>query len=127
MTWIMLCGNGFCLMGYYLSKKIVEHDAAPLHSDMITLFPAALMELFGEILANIGLVLTKDGGTSQVLDCSYMIWCGLISFFVFQRSLKWFEWTGILLITSGIFIKISIMMPIIFPNYKEKNYCQQEN
>ena len=75
----------------------------------------------------IGDVLTKDQATKAILGSTTMIWCYLISIPLFKREMKTHQWIGILLISVGGFVKVSIIVPGLFPNYVIHDYCTGED
>ena len=63
------------------------------------------MDLVSASLAFIGLGFMKDGGFYQMLRVSSVVFCALLSIPVLKQKLKWFNWTGILIIIAGITLK----------------------
>ena len=96
----MMAGNSFCLLAHLLKARVVDTDRE-VPVNILILLPAALMDLGGEILSNMGLVLSRDAATHDILECSAMVWCGLISVPVFGRRLKLFQWLGMIFIATG--------------------------
>ena len=76
---------------------------------------------------SIGEVLTRDPATKGILKSSTMIWCYLISIPLFKREAKRADWCGFLLIFLGGFVKVSIIVPSLFPNYEILDHCHATN
>ena len=91
------------------------------------LLPPTVFDLLGVTLQNIGLVLTRDGGSFMVIRSSSMIWCALLSIPILGRYPKLYQILGMFVCAAGVFVKSSIMFPFIFANYKEYDYCQDGN
>ena len=113
----MECGQGLCLLAYFLQDHIVgktgeegtEEKEKELAVNIFILFPAALLDIGGCVLNNVGLVMSRDAGTYQMLVSSCMVWCGLISIPVFRRNLAGCQWWGIGVIAFGLFVKACLL------------------
>ena len=55
MVALMMAGNSFCLLAHLLKARVVDTDRE-VPVNILILLPAALMDLGGEILSNMGLV-----------------------------------------------------------------------
>ena len=63
------------------------------------------MDIISTSVAYTGLGFMKDGGFYQMLRVSSVVFCALLSIPVLKQKLKWFNWTGILIIIAGITLK----------------------
>ena len=63
------------------------------------------MDIVGTSLGYIGLGFMKDAGFFQMLRVSPIIFCALLSIPIMKERLRWFQWTGILVVCSGLIIK----------------------
>ena len=63
------------------------------------------MDIVSTSVAYTGLGFMKDGGFYQMLRVSSVVFCALLSIPVLKQKLKWFNWTGILIIIAGITLK----------------------
>ena len=68
-------------------------------------FQAALMDIVGTSLGYIGLGFMKDAGFFQMLRVSPIIFCALLSIPIMKERLRWFQWTGILVVCTGLVVK----------------------
>ena len=75
----------------------------------------------------LGDVLTRDPATKGILKSSNMLWCYLLSVPLFKRDSKVFEWCGILLIFLGGFVKVSVSIHGLFPDYRIQDHCNIAN
>ena len=132
---VMEAGQALCLMVYLFQQlvlgRIVKTRAvAPASEEdreipvnIFIMFPSAVLDIVGVVLNNIGLVLSRDAGTFQMLSSTCMIWCGLLSVPAFRRNMAWFQWCGMAVILLGLFVKARVMIPGIFPEFEEKKDC----
>ena len=98
-----------------------------LDSHPFIFLPTALLDLMAANFISIGEVLTRDPATKGILKSSTMIWCYLLSIPLFKREARGADWCGIMLIFFGGFVKVSIIVPGLFPNYKIQDHCQLAN
>ena len=98
-----------------------------LDSHPFIFFPTALLDLMAANFISIGEVLTRDPATKGILKSSTMIWCYLLSIPLFKRVARGADWCGIMLIFFGGFVKVSIIVPGLFPNYKIQDHCEVAN
>ena len=76
---------------------------------------------------SIGEVLTRDPSTKGIFKASTMIWCYLLSIPLFKRHARVTDWCSIMLIFFGGFVKVSIIVPSLFPNYESLDHCHAAN
>jgi len=88
---------------YKDDPKKVDGDA--LEMNPLVLWPAAALDIVGTSLGYMGLAFMKDAGFFQMLRVSPIIFCGLLSIPILKQKLKWFNWTGILVVCTGLCIK----------------------
>ena len=91
------------------------------------LLPSALLDLVALNFISLGYVLTRDPATKEILKSSTMIWCCLISIPLFQTRPKLYQWLGIVMISIGGFVKVSVTIPGIFPHYIVRDYCNDNS
>ena len=113
-----MCFGAYFFMKYVINKKnpsAIDGDAKDMNP--LILFPAALMDIVATSLGYIGLGFMKDAGFFQMLRVTPIIFCGLLSIPILKQRLKWFNWTGILLVCTGLIIKaIPRVMDSVDPN-----------
>eukprot|EP00091_Calanus_sinicus_P002769 TRINITY_DN12873_c0_g1_i1.p2 TRINITY_DN12873_c0_g1~~TRINITY_DN12873_c0_g1_i1.p2 ORF type:complete len:113 (-),score=23.57 TRINITY_DN12873_c0_g1_i1:376-714(-) len=71
----------------------------------LVLWPAAFLDIVATSLGYMGLAFMHDPGFFQMLRVSPIIFCGLLSMPILKQRLKWFNWTGILIVCIGLLIK----------------------
>lgn len=110
-TLFMMLGETMCFGAYYFLKYVVNRkdpgafDGGAKPMDSLLLFPASLLDIAGTSLGYVGLGFLKDPGFFQMLRTTPIVFCGLLSIPILKRRLRWYQWTGILLIFVGIAIK----------------------
>ena len=109
--------NHFC---YFISSQFLDNQSSP---SRWLFLPSSIMDVIAINMMAIGDVLTKDQATKAILGSTTMIWCYLISIPLFKREMKTHQWIGIFLISVGGFVKVSIIVPGLFPNYVIHDYC----
>jgi len=96
----------YLILKYIVYKddpKKVDGDAKPMNP--LVLWPAAGLDIVATSLGYMGLAFMKDAGLFQMLRVSPIIFCGLLSIPILKQRLKWFNWTGILVVCVGLIIK----------------------
>ena len=121
----MMTGEALCLVGYFFKQPSQDDRDQEIPVNFFILSIPALFDMAGSVMANIGMILTRDAGAFSLAMSSNQFFNGLLSLLVFRRQLAWFQWAGMAIITGGLFVKASVMMPSIFPGYKEQDFCQQ--
>ena len=113
-----MCFGAYFFMKYVINRKnpsAIDGDAKDMNP--LILLPAALMDIVATSLGYIGLGFMKDAGFFQMLRVTPIIFCGLLSIPILKQRLKWFNWTGILLVCTGLIIKaIPRVMDSVDPN-----------
>jgi len=110
-TLFMMLGESMCMVVYVVNKYIVHRkdpaavDGDALDMNPLVLWPAAFLDLFATSLGYMGLAFMRDPGFFQMLRVSPIVFCGLLSIPFLGQRLRWFNWTGILIIGIGIAIK----------------------
>jgi len=110
-TLFMMLGESMCMVVYVVNKYIVHRkdpaavDGDALEMNPLVLWPAAFLDLFATSLGYMGLAFMRDPGFFQMLRVSPIVFCGLLSIPFLGQRLRWFNWTGILIIGIGIAIK----------------------
>ena len=89
--------------------------------------PNALLDLMAVNFITMGDVLTRDPATKGILKSSNMLWCYVLSVPLFKRDSKVSEWCGILLIFLGGFVKVSVSIHGLFPDYRIQDHCNIAN
>jgi len=110
-TLFMMLGETMCFGAYYFMKYVVnkknpdalDGNAKPMNP--LLLFPASLLDIVGTSLGYVGLGFLRDPGFFQMLRTTPIVFCGLLSIPILKQRLKWFQWTGIMMIVIGIVIK----------------------
>jgi len=110
-TMFMMLGECMCMVAYLILKYIVykddpkkvDGDAKPMNP--LVLWPAAGLDIVATSLGYMGLAFMKDAGLFQMLRVSPIIFCGLLSIPILKQRLKWFNWTGIIVLCAGLIIK----------------------
>jgi len=117
-TLFMMLGESMCMLVYVINKY-VRHRADPsvadgdaLEMNALILWPAAFLDLLATSLGYMGLAFLKDPGFFQMLRVSPMIFTGLLSIPILKQKLRWFNWTGMLVVCIGIIIKV---LPKVVP------------
>jgi len=122
-TMFMMLGESLCMGAFLLLKHViyrsdpakVEGGALPMNP--LVLWPPAFMDIVATALGYMGLGFMKDAGTFQMLRVSPIIYTGLLSICILRQRLKWFNWTGILLVCTGLIIKaIPDVLDQVHPN-----------
>ena len=101
-----MCFGAYFFMKYVINREnpaAIDGNAKPMNP--LILLPAALMDITATSLGYIGLGFMKDAGFFQMLRVTPIIFCGLLSIPILKQRLKWFNWTGILLVCTGLIIK----------------------
>jgi len=128
MTFLAMMGNALCMVVYQFKQRVLNRGVEEEHKMVkmrpVLLLPPALMDWIATYLLSLGLVLTRDAGTYEIVKASTMVWCALLAIPVMRRWLRWYQWLGILLVSVGVFVKASIMIPAIFPEYQKHEYCE---
>ena len=120
----MELGQALCLLPYLFQQRLMtKQDDQEIPVNIFVVFPGTILDICGGVLNNLGLVMSRDAGSFQMLTSSRMVWCGLLSIPVFRRNLKWSQWSGVAVIVLGLFVKASVMFPSIFPDYEDRNHC----
>jgi len=111
-TLFMMLGECLC-MGVYLILKYVVYkdtpevidgpDAKPMNP--LVLWPAAFLDIIATGLGYLGLIFMANPGFFQMLRCTPIIWCGLLSIPFLGQRLKAHNWIGILVLSAGLVIK----------------------
>jgi len=110
-TLFMMLGETLCFAAYFILKYGVNKndpdafDGYAKPCNPLIMFPAALLDIVGTSLGYIGLGFMKDAGFFQMLRVSPIIFCALLSIPILKQRLKWFNWTGILIVCTGIIVK----------------------
>jgi len=110
-TLFMMLGECMCMAAYIFLKyviyrkdpKKVDGDALPMNP--LVLWPAAFLDIVATSLGYMGLGFMNDPGLFQMLRVSPIIFCGLLSIPFLKQRLRWFNWTGILLVCMGLVVK----------------------
>ena len=55
-----------------------------------------------------------------------MIWCAIISVPLFHRKINYHQLVGMITIAAGLFVKSSVMIPSIFPDYVQEKHCDPQ-
>jgi len=131
-TLFMMLGESLCMVVYVVNKYIVHRDdpksvdGDALDMSPLVLWPAAFLDIVATSLGYMGLAFMKDPGFFQMLRVSPIIFCGLLSMPVLKQKLKWFNWTGILIVCTGLIIKA---LPNVFTsmlNHHKREGCTIE-
>ena len=64
------------------------------------------------------LIFARRGITA--LYCCVRLWSFMNSP---PNVLRWSQWLAMVIIACGLFVKASVLIPAIFPDYREKNHC----
>jgi len=110
-TLFMMLGESMCMLVYVINKYIIHRadpaavDGDSLEMNPLVLWPAAFMDVVATSLGYMGLAFMHDPGFFQMLRVSPIIFCGLLSMPILKQRLKWFNWTGILIVCVGLLIK----------------------
>ena len=64
------------------------------------------------------------GPVFQAITFSRMLWTSVLSVPVFGRKPRWFQVLGMTTVSVGLFIKASLIIPGIYPDYQKEEYCQ---
>jgi len=110
-TLFMMLGECLCMVAYLILKyvvhkndhKKVDGDALPMNP--LVLWPAAFLDIVATSLGYMGLGFMKNAGFFQMLRCSPIIFCGILSIFFLGQKLKAHNWIGIATICIGLVIK----------------------
>lgn len=110
-TLFMMLGEALCMVAYLILKYIVykddpkKVDGDALEMNPLVLWPAAFLDIVATSLGYMGLAFMKDAGFFQMLRVSPIIFCGLLSIPILKQKLRWYNWTGILIVCAGLIIK----------------------
>jgi len=127
-TMFMMLGECMCMVAYLILKFIVykdnpkklDGDAKPMNP--LVLWPAAALDIVGTSLDYMGLAFMKDAGLFQMLRVSPIIFCGLLSIPILKQRLKWFNWSGIVVVCIGLIIKAIPQVMNTFDPPEDKAY-----
>jgi len=111
-TLFMMLGECMC-MGVYLILKYVVYKENPEKIDgdnptpmsPLVLWPAAFLDIIATAMGYMGLGFMKNPGFFQMLRCSPIIFCGLLSIPFLGQRLKAHNWIGIAVLSTGLIIK----------------------
>ena len=98
-----------------------------LDSSPLLFLPTALLDLTATNFISIGEVLTRDPATKGIIKASTMIWCYLLSIPLFKRDARVADWCSIMLIFLGGFVKVSVSIHGLFPDYRIQDHCNIAN
>lgn len=110
-TMFMMMGECLCMVAYLILKYVVykddpkKVDGDALEMNPLVLWPASALDIVGTSLGYMGLAFMKDAGFFQMLRVSPIIFCGLLSIPILKQKLKWYNWSGILVVCTGLLIK----------------------
>ena len=107
-----------------ISNKVIDEG---LHSSPHLFLPNALLDFMAVNFISIGEVLTRDPATKGIIKASTMIWCYLLSIPLFKRDARVADWCSIMLIFLGGFVKVSIILPGLFPDHEIQDHCHVTN
>jgi len=111
-TLFMMLGECLCMVAYLVLKYIVYKDnpekvdgpdALPMNP--LVLWPAAFLDIVATAMGYMGLGFMKNPGFFQMLRCSPIIFCGLLSIPFLGQRLKAHNWIGIAVLSTGLIIK----------------------
>jgi len=111
-TLFMMLGECMCMIAYLILKYIVFRDdpervdgpnALPMNP--LVLWPAAFLDIVATAMGYMGLGFMKNPGFFQMLRCSPIIFCGLLSIPFLGQRLKAHNWIGIAVLCTGLIIK----------------------
>jgi len=111
-TLFMMFGECMCMGAYLILKYVVYKDnpevidgpdAKPMNP--LVLWPAAFLDIFATGLGYLGLIFMANPGFFQMLRCTPIIWCGLLSIPFLGERLKAHNWIGIGVLSLGLMIK----------------------
>jgi len=127
-TLFMMLGETLCFGAYFLLKYVINRsdpeafDGYAKPCNPLIMLPAALLDIIGTSLGYIGLGFMKDAGFFQMLRVSPIIFCALLSIPILRQKLKWFNWTGILIVCIGIIVKAIPQVIETFDPNPDKSY-----
>merc|ERR1719454_356270 len=102
-----LCMGAYLILRYVVYKDTPEvidgPDAKPMNP--LVLWPAAFLDIIATGLGYLGLIFMANPGFFQMLRCTPIIWCGLLSIPFLGQRLKAHNWIGILVLSGGLVIK----------------------
>jgi len=111
-TLFMMFGECLCMGAYLILKYVVYKDnpevidgpdAKPMNP--LVLWPAAFLDIFATGLGYLGMIFMANPGFFQMLRCTPIIWCGLLSIPFLGQRLKAHNWIGIGILSTGLMIK----------------------
>jgi len=111
-TLFMMLGECLCMVAYLILKYVVYKDtpevidgpdAKPMNP--LVLWPAAFLDIFATGLGYLGMIFMANPGFFQMLRCTPIIWCGLLSIPFLGQRLKANNWIGIGILSTGLMIK----------------------
>jgi len=111
-TLFMMFGECLCMGAYLILKYVVYKDtpevidgpdAKPMNP--LVLWPAAFLDIFATGLGYLGMIFMANPGFFQMLRCTPIIWCGLLSIPFLGQRLKAHNWIGIGVLSAGLLIK----------------------
>jgi len=111
-TLFMMFGECLCMGAYLILKYVVYKDnpevidgpdAKPMNP--LVLWPAAFLDIFATGLGYLGMIFMANPGFFQMLRCTPIIWCGLLSIPFLGQRLKAHNWIGIGILSAGLMIK----------------------
>jgi len=111
-TLFMMLGECLCMGAYLILRYVVYKDTPevidgpdPKPMNPLVLWPAAFLDIFATGLGYLGLIFMGNPGFFQMLRCTPIIWCGLLSIPFLGQRLKAHNWIGILVLSGGLVIK----------------------
>jgi len=111
-TLFMMLGECLCMVAYLILKYFVYKKNPekldgenPIPMNPLIMWPAALLDIIATALGYMGLSFMNNPGFFQMLRCTPIIWCGLLSIPFLGERLKAHNWIGIAVLSAGLIIK----------------------
>jgi len=111
-TLFMMLGECLCMVAYLILKYVVYKENPekvdgenPLPMNPLVLWPAAFLDIVATAMGYMGLSFMNNPGFFQMLRCSPIIFCGLLSIPFLGQRLKAHNWIGIAVLSAGLIIK----------------------
>jgi len=111
-TLFMMLGECLCMVAYLILKYVVYRKTPevidgenPIPMNPLVLWPAAFLDIVGTSCDYMGLGFMRNPGFFQMLRCSPIIFCGLLSIPFLGQRLKMHNWMGIITVCFGLIIK----------------------